>query len=40
MYQLEYNPPYDWKWMFGFLAGRAVSGVEIVTDEYYCLVLL
>lgn len=36
MYQLEYNPPYDWKWMFGFLAGRAVSGVEIVTDEYYC----
>ncbi|RJT27323.1 DNA-3-methyladenine glycosylase 2 [Buttiauxella izardii] len=36
MYQLNYNPPYDWKWMFGFLAGRAVDGIEIVTEERYC----
>jgi len=36
MYQLNYNPPYDWKWMFGFLAGRAVNGIEIVTEERYC----
>lgn len=36
MYQLNYNPPYDWKWMFGFLAGRAVNGIEIVTEEQYC----
>lgn len=36
MYQLDYNPPYDWKWMFGFLAGRAVSGIEIVSEDRYC----
>ncbi|KFC80527.1 DNA-3-methyladenine glycosylase 2 [Buttiauxella agrestis] len=36
MYQLNYNPPYDWNWMFGFLAGRAVNGIEIVTEEQYC----
>jgi len=36
MYQLNYNPPYDWQWMFGFLAGRAVSGIETVSETRYC----
>lgn len=36
MYQLNYNPPYDWQWMFGFLAGRAVSGIETVSETSYC----
>ncbi|WMY75855.1 DNA-3-methyladenine glycosylase 2 [Buttiauxella selenatireducens] len=36
MYQLDYKPPYDWKWMFGFLAGRAVSGIETVSETHYC----
>ncbi|EYD84999.1 TPA: DNA-3-methyladenine glycosylase 2 [Escherichia coli] len=35
MYTLNWQPPYDWSWMLGFLAVRAVSGVETVTDNYY-----
>lgn len=36
MFELVYHPPYDWQWMFGFLALRAVSGVEAVTPTRYC----
>lgn len=25
MYTLNWQPPYDWSWMLGFLAARAVS---------------
>lgn len=28
---LSYRPPYDWQWMLGFLAARAVNGVDCVT---------
>ncbi|HGT5712913.1 TPA: DNA-3-methyladenine glycosylase 2 [Escherichia coli] len=35
MYTLNWQPPYDWSWMLGFLAARAVSGVETVADDYY-----
>ncbi|RKQ40766.1 DNA-3-methyladenine glycosylase 2 [Enterobacter sp. R1(2018)] len=36
MFELVYQPPYDWRWMFGFLALRAVAGVEQVTPARYC----
>ena len=35
MYTLNWQPPYDWSWMLGFLAARAVSGVETVADMAY-----
>ena len=35
MYTLNWQPPYDWQWMFGFLGARAVTGVETVTDTFY-----
>ncbi|MTH47350.1 DNA-3-methyladenine glycosylase 2 [Intestinirhabdus alba] len=35
MYSLSWQPPYDWSWMLGFLAARAVSGVETVAELYY-----
>ena len=35
MYTLNWQSPYDWSWMLGFLAARAVSGVETVADSYY-----
>ncbi len=35
MYTLNWQPPYDWSWMLGFLVARAVSGVETVADNYY-----
>lgn len=28
MYTLNWQPPYDWSWMLGFLAARAVSSVK------------
>ena len=28
MYTLNWQPPYDWSWMFGFLAARAVTGLR------------
>lgn len=28
MFTLSWQPPYDWSWMLGFLAARAVDGVE------------
>ena len=33
--QLSYRPPYDWKGVLAFLAGRALSGIEHVTDRSY-----
>lgn len=36
MLALVYHPPYDWQWMFGFLAARAVAGVETVSPTRYC----
>ncbi len=35
MYTLNWHPPYDWQWMFGFLGARAVTGIETVTHDYY-----
>lgn len=35
MYTLNWQPPYDWSWMLGFLAARAVSSVETGADSYY-----
>lgn len=32
---LRYRPPYDWDGMIGFLAARAIPGVEVVTDGRY-----
>jgi AraC family transcriptional regulator of adaptative response / DNA-3-methyladenine glycosylase II len=33
--QLAYRPPYDWNGILEFLAGRALKGVEWVTDSAY-----
>jgi AraC family transcriptional regulator, regulatory protein of adaptative response / DNA-3-methyladenine glycosylase II len=33
--QLSYRPPYDWVGMLAFLAARALTGVEHVTDRSY-----
>jgi AraC family transcriptional regulator, regulatory protein of adaptative response / DNA-3-methyladenine glycosylase II len=33
--QLSYRPPYDWKSVLGFLAARALEGVEHVTEDSY-----
>ncbi|MBV4476437.1 DNA-3-methyladenine glycosylase family protein [Pseudomonas botevensis] len=33
--RLEYQPPYDWPAMLGFLAARAVTGLETVVDGVY-----
>lgn len=33
--QLPYRPPYDWRAMLGFLAARAIPGVESVNGEVY-----
>ncbi|HEY0685424.1 MAG TPA: AlkA N-terminal domain-containing protein [Steroidobacter sp.] len=33
--QLAYRPPYDWKGVLDFLAGRELKGVEWVTDDFY-----
>jgi len=32
---LAYRPPYDWKSLLGFLAYRAIPGVELVSDDCY-----
>lgn len=34
-FELSYRYACDWKWLFGFLAGRATTGVEIVQDGVY-----
>ena len=33
--RLSYRPPYDWAGILGFLAARALTGVEHVTDTSY-----
>ncbi|MEJ5071384.1 DNA-3-methyladenine glycosylase 2 [Enterobacter ludwigii] len=35
MFILPWQAPYDWAWMFGFLAGRTVEGVERVDFQTY-----
>ena len=37
--RLGYRPPHDFKAMLDFLRGRALSGVEVVTDETYARVI-
>lgn len=32
---LEYQPPYDWDAMLGFLAARAVVGMEVMVEDVY-----
>ncbi len=32
---LSYRPPYDWAAMLGFLAARAIPGVERIADDCY-----
>ena len=34
--QLSYRPPYDWTGILAFLAARALTGVEHVTDDFVC----
>ena len=33
--RLDYRPPYDWPRLLGFLRGRAIPGVELVTETAY-----
>jgi len=33
--QLSYRPPFDWRALLGFLAFRAIPGVEVVTPTSY-----
>lgn len=33
--KLHFNPPYDWPGMIGFLAARAIPGVEAIEDDCY-----
>lgn len=33
--QLSYRPPYDWASLLAFLAARALTGIEHVTDDAY-----
>ncbi len=33
--QLSYRAPYDWAGILAFLAGRALKGIEHVTDRWY-----
>lgn len=35
MLSLAWQPPYDWAWMFGFLEGRTVEGVERFEGDTY-----
>lgn len=35
MFELPWLPPYDWRWMFGFLQARVVTGIEYFHDESY-----
>jgi AraC family transcriptional regulator, regulatory protein of adaptative response / DNA-3-methyladenine glycosylase II len=35
MRHLPYRPPYDWNGVLGFLAARALTGVELVTGSSY-----
>lgn len=33
--QLAYRPPYDWPGVLAFLRGRALQGIELVTEQAY-----
>ena len=33
--RLGYRPPYDWEAMLGFLAARAIDGVEVIENNRY-----
>ena len=33
--ELSYCPPYDWPAMLGFLAPRAIPGIERIADDCY-----
>ena len=33
--QLAYRPPFDWTGILRFLRGRAMQGIEVVTDDAY-----
>lgn len=33
---LPWHPPYDWQWMFHFLAARSVQGIETFIGDSYC----
>jgi AraC family transcriptional regulator of adaptative response / DNA-3-methyladenine glycosylase II len=35
IFRLSYRPPYDWKSLIGFLAARAIPGVESVSLDAY-----
>ncbi|MFG0515250.1 DNA-3-methyladenine glycosylase 2 [Kluyvera intermedia] len=35
MFELPWQPPYDWGWMFRFLQARAVTGIERFEDGSY-----
>ena len=35
MYTLNWQPPYDWSRILGFLAAREGSSVETVAECYY-----
>jgi DNA-3-methyladenine glycosylase II len=35
MFNLPWQAPYDWDWMFGFLAARTVEGVECFEEQTY-----
>ena len=34
--RVPYQPPYDWSAMLGYLAARAIDGVEWVSKDLYC----
>jgi AraC family transcriptional regulator, regulatory protein of adaptative response / DNA-3-methyladenine glycosylase II len=33
--RLDYRPPLEWETLLGFLRGRAIPGVESVSDSEY-----
>jgi AraC family transcriptional regulator of adaptative response / DNA-3-methyladenine glycosylase II len=33
--RLPYRPPYDWPAMLAFLSARAITGIEVVSDDRY-----
>lgn len=35
MFTLSWQPPFDWKWLFAFLATRAVAGIETFEGGTY-----
>ncbi|MBJ3816467.1 DNA-3-methyladenine glycosylase 2 [Shimwellia pseudoproteus] len=35
MFELHWQPPYDWGWMLGFLGARTVAGIDRVTPAGY-----